>query len=344
MSDTRNNPLAESLADSGSPGSRYDRGVKSALSRGAMALAALGTLALVGCGSSGVSLNSPAGTILQAANTRALSSSFQVAFTGQLQVDLSGVSASAGVTSGELALLQTAINSTELNVVMQVQSPEQFELSFTLSPLLTQTWRVLDLDGSKYISENGTQWYSVASGKSSAAGLGPSGLSTLKTEIKSWGKDLANSATVTKLGTTTIGGNQVEHLQTTIAGSSLNQSMPGILGDVVGALGSEGASLNADLPAIEGMLQFTQAKTDSYILTSTGQLARTDVTFGLNLNLAELSTLVPSATGLPTGTVPMTLSFEGNFSDYGKSFGLQKPSNIVAGPLPTPSGLAGALS
>jgi hypothetical protein len=203
---------------------------------------------------------------------------------------------------------------------------------------------VLDLNGSEYISDNGTQWHSVSSSQASKAGVSSGSLSNLKTEFKSWGKELSGSATVTKLGATTIDGNQVEHLQTTIAGSSLNSAMAGILGEAVGALGSEAASLNSELPAIEGSLQFTQVKTDSYVLTSTGQLARTDITVGLDLNLAELATLAPGETGLPTGTASMTLTFSGNFSDYGKAFGLQKPSDIVAGPLPTPSGLAGALS
>ncbi|HUY55530.1 MAG TPA: hypothetical protein VMV23_10265 [Candidatus Nanopelagicaceae bacterium] len=315
--------------------------MKIALSRSATALAALGTLALVGCASSGIFMKGSAGTILQAANTQALSSSFQVAFTGQLQVDLSRVTPPKGVTAGELTLIQDEVDSARLSAVMQVQSPTEFEMSFTLAPLLTQTWRVLDLNGSEYISENGTQWHSVSS---TGAGAVAGGLSNLKTEVKSWGKELSSSATVTKLGTTTIGGNQVEHLQTTIAGSSLNSSMASILGDVVGALGSEGASLNSELPAIEGLLQFTQVKTDSYVLTSSGQLARTDITVGLNLNLAELATLAPAQTGLPAGTASMKLTFSGNFSDYGKAFGLQKPSDIVAGPLPTPSGLASALS
>lgn len=318
--------------------------VKTGLSRGACALAVLGTLGLVGCASSGISMRGSAGTILQAANTQALSSSFQVAFTGQLQLDLSHVTPPTGVSAGELALVQAEVDSARLSAVMEVQSPTEFEMSFTLTPLLTQTWRVLDLNGSEYITENGTQWHSVVTPQATKAGVSAGSLGNLKTEVKSWGKELRNSATVTKLGTTTIAGNQVEHIQTSIAGSSLNSSMAGILGDAVGALGSEGAALNSALPAIEGLLQFTQVTTDSYVLTSTGQLDRTDITVGLNLNLAELATLAPGETGLPTGTASMTLSFSGNFSDYGKSFGLQKPSDIVAGPLPTPSGLASALS
>lgn len=293
-------------------------------------------------------MDRPAGTILQAANTQALNSSFQIAFTGQLQVNLSGVSASAGLTSTELALIQDEINTAQLTGVAQIQSSNAMEFSFTLSPLLTQTWHELYLNGSEYISENGTQWYSeTAAGSSaaqkSAAGAASNGLGNLKTAIKSLGQQLNSSATVTKLGTTTIGGNQVEHLETTISGPNLNHALASMLGDVTADLGTEGAALNSELPAIEGLLQFTQVKTDSYVLTSTGQLARTDETVAVNLNLSELATLVPGQTGLPTGTVPMTLSLSGNFSDYGKDFGLQKPSHIVAGPVPTPSGLAGVL-
>jgi len=92
------------------------------------------------------------------------------------------------------------------------------------------------------------------------------------------------------------------------------------------------------------LLQFTQVKSDSYVVASTGQLARTDITVGLNLDLWALSDLAPGQSGLPTGSVSMTLSFFGNFSDYGKDFNIQKPSDIVSGPLPIPSGLTGALS
>lgn len=294
-------------------------------------------------------MNRPAGTILQAANSAALGSSFQVAFTANLQVDLSGVTASAGMSSAELGLLQDEIDSAQLTGVAQIQSSQALEMSFSLSPLITQTWHLLYLSGKEYLSDDGTQWHAVSGagslgGATSAASPGVSGLGDLKSEIKSLGLALNSSATVTKLGTTTIGGAQVEHLETTVAGPNLNHALASLLGDVVGDLGTQGAALNSELPAIEALLQFTQVRTDSYVLVSTGQLARTDETVGLNLNLGELATLVPGETDLPTGTAALTLNLTGNFSDYGKDFGLQKPSDIVAGPLPTPSGLADALS
>ena len=318
--------------------------MKLTVRQGSVALAGLATLALVGCGSGGDSMNRPAGTILQAANEQALSSSFQLAFTAQVQVDLSRVTGLTGVASGDLSLAQAEINSARFSGVIQVQSQKQFELSFTLSPLLTRAWHVIDLNGSEYISENGTQWHTVPSGQSGLAGVAGGSLSNLKAEAKSWGQDLRSAATVTNLGKSTIGGAQVEQIQTTIAGSDLNHSLATILGDVATQLGSEGASLNAELPAIERLLQFTQVKSDSYVVASTGQLARTDITVGLNLDLGALSELAPGQSGLPTGSVSMTLSVFGNFSDYGKDFNIQKPSDIVSGPLPTPSGLTGALS
>jgi len=312
------------------------------LRRGAMGLAALATLALVGCSSNGVSMNRPAGAILQAANQQALGSSFQMTFTSQLQVHLHGVTAT-GVASGELSLVQAEIDSARLRGVIQLQSPTQFEMSFTLTPLLTQTWHVLDLSGKEYISENGTQWHTVSNLKSSAASSS-GGLSNLKAEVKSWGQALRSEATVTNLGKTTISSNQVEHLQTTLTGSDLNHSLAGILGQVAGQLGTAGSSLSADLPAVEKLLQFTSVKEDSYVRTSTGQLARVHLTVGLSLDLSELSSLAPGQLGLPAGSASMTFTSTGNFSDYSKDFGLQKPSNIVPGPLPTPNGLAGALS
>jgi len=61
------------------------------------------------------------------------SSSFQLAFTAQLQVDLSGVTGLTGAASGDLSLAQAEINSARFSGVIQVQSQKQFELSFTLS-------------------------------------------------------------------------------------------------------------------------------------------------------------------------------------------------------------------
>lgn len=306
------------------------------------AAAALGALALVGCGGSAVSMNRPAGAVLQAANQQALAGSFQVSFTGQLQVDLSGVTPPAGVSAAELQLLQSAINSTELTGVAQIESQNALSLSFSLSPIVTQTWHVLYLDGTEYISDNGTQWHRETASQADQAATG--GLSKFKSDFKTWGEDLRNQATVTKLGTTTIGGQQVEHIQTTISGANLNQALTTILGQVAGTLGAQGSSLSADLPALEGLLHFTQVKADSYVLTSNGYPARTDLSAGITLNLSELSSLLPGVADLPTGSAPMTFTLNSNFSDYGKDFNLTKPTDIVTGPLPTPSGLAGALS
>lgn len=342
--DASNNLLADSWAGCNGPAERYDREVKASLARAATAAALLGTLALTGCASGGVSLKGPAGTILQVANSRALSSSFQVAFSGQLRVDLSHASPPPGVTSGELTLLQAELDSSRLSGWLQFQSGTQFELSFTLSPLLTQSWRVLDLNGREYLSDNGTQWHLGGRVPAGAAGASPGGLGNLKTEFESWGKELANSATVKNLGNTTLAGTRVEHLQTTIAGSSLNQSMATIVAGMAGELSSAGGTLKQELPMIEGLLQFADVTTDSYVIIATGQLARTQVAVGMTLNLSDLAGLAPGQADLPSGVAPLTLDFAANFSDYGKQFGLRKPGEIVAGPLPTPSGVAGLLN
>lgn len=308
-------------------------------SRGAGAIVALGALALAGCASVTTAIGRPEGTILRAANTKALNSSFRVAFTGQIGVNLSGVTPPPGVTAGELSLIEAEINLARLTGVAQVESPTAAEVSFRLSPLSSQTWRVIYLNRSEYVSENGRQWYRDSTPASDAVG----GLGTLKSQLESWGLELKKSAAVTKLGTSTIGGSQVEHLRTTIAGANLNQSMAGVLGDLVVDLGGQGAQLKADLPAIEALLQFTQVQLDSYVVTSTGQLARTNLNLGLNLNLDKLATLAPGRTDLPSGTASLTVLDSGAFSDYGADFNLHKPTNIEPGPAPTPSGLSGLL-
>jgi hypothetical protein len=92
------------------------------------------------------------------------------------------------------------------------------------------------------------------------------------------------------------------------------------------------------------MLDFTQVRGESYVLTSTGQLARASVEVSLTLDLGGLSSLAPGATGLPSGSASLGFAATGNFSNYGQSFNIQAPSHVTAGPLPTPSGLSGALS
>lgn len=313
-----------------------------------MTLPALAAVALVGCAGSGVSVDRPAGSILKAANTQALNNSFQLDFTSRLQVDLGSVTPPSGMAPGELGLAQAEINAARLQGTIEVQSEKQFEMTFTLSPLLAQPWHLIDLNGQEYISEDGSQWHAVVSGQSGlAGGLGGAaggGLSHLKAEVKSWGQQLRQAATVSNLGTSGTGSGRAEHLQTTVSGAALNQSLSQILSGVATQLGSAGSSLNRELPAIERLLQFSGVTSNSYVLTSNGELARSDLTVGLQLNLAALADLAPGQSGLPGGSMTMTFSFAGKFGKYGQNFNIHKPSHIVPGPLPTPSGLAGALS
>jgi hypothetical protein len=317
-----------------------------ALRRSPIALGALAALALVGCGSQAATAHRSAGAILDSANQQALGTSFEMSFTSTVQVDLSGVTGLSGLNAGELGLAQAEINSAELQGVVEYQSPKLFELSFSLSPLLDQTWHLIDLDGTRYLSENGTQWHSVSGDSGLAGGVGAAasgGLSNLKAELQTWGQELRSSATVTNLGDSELNGAEVDHVQTSVTGPALNHALAEVVGGVAADLATSEPSLSGDVPAIDQLLQFTSAKVDSYVLTASGQLDRTDVTVGMTLDLSELSTLAPGESDLPTGSMSLTVSSTGNFSDYGKDFGIEKPGDIVAGPLPTPSGLGGAL-
>jgi hypothetical protein len=80
------------------------------------------------------------------------------------------------------------------------------------------------------------------------------------------------------------------------------------------------------------------------VLTATGQLARASIDVDLTLDLSPLSPLAPGATGLPSGSASLVFTTTENFGKYGQSFNIQKPSHVASGPLPTPSGLSGALS
>ncbi|HVC39138.1 MAG TPA: hypothetical protein VNH20_04070 [Candidatus Dormibacteraeota bacterium] len=314
------------------------------LRRGATALAALGTLALVGCAGPAGSTDRTPGAVLQAANQQALSSSFKADFTAQLAVNLSRVTPAAGMSAGALGLIQAEINNLQLRGVLEVQSPKLFEMSFTLSPLLTQAVHLIDVNGTEYISENGTQWHSQPSTAAGGAGKLSGGLSNLKSQVDGLGQSLRGEATVKDLGRTGSGSDQVEHIQTSLTGADLNRSWASILSTITSDLGAQGGSLSAELPTIERLVQFTQVTSDSFVLTASGQLARIDTTVGMTLDLSQLAVLAPGQSGLPTGSAGLTLTVRGSFSGYGSNFNIQKPSDLVPGPLPTPSGLAGALT
>jgi hypothetical protein len=290
----------------------------------------------------------PAAAVLEAANTKALSGSFQVAFSARLHVDLSQVTGLTGVTPGELSLAQDEINGARLRGTAEVQSQQQMEMTFTISPVMAQAWHLILVDGSEYISEDGSTWYKLRSGESGfAAGVGSTAggeLRHLKQELKSWGQDLHRSASVTNLGKTEIGGEQVRHLETTVPGPAMNHLLSQILSQVATDLGSSAPSLSGDLPALEQLLDFTRVRADSYVLTATGQLARASIDVDLTLDLSPLSPLAPGATGLPSGSASLVFTTTENFGKYGQSFNIQKPSHVASGPLPTPSGLSGALS
>lgn len=310
--------------------------------RSAIALAALAALALAGCGQA-VTAHRSARAILDAANQQALDTSFEMSFTSKMQVDLSAVSGLSGVSAGELAVVQAEINSAELQGVVDFQSPKLFELSFSLSPILDQTWHLIDLDGTRYISENGTQWHTVNGDSGLAGGVGGAasgGLSNLKADLQTWGQELHSSATVTNLGNSELNGAEVDHVQTSVAGPDLNHSLAQVLSGLATQLGTAEPSLSGEVPAIEQLLQFNSAKVDSYVGTASGRLDRTNISVGMTLDLAALSAPAPAKSDLPSGSISMAIDSTGNFSDYGKDFGIHKPSDIVAGPLPTPSGLA----
>jgi hypothetical protein len=320
--------------------------VLTGLRRSPIALLALAALALVGCGSQAATAHRSARAILDSANQQALGTSFAMSFTSTVQVDLSNVSGLSGVSSGELSLAQAEINSSVLEGMVDFQSQKLFELSFTLSPLLDQTWHLIDLDGTRYLSENGTQWHTLKGDSGLAGGVGGAasgGLSNLKAELQTWGQELHSSSTVSNLGDSQLNGAEVDHVQTSVTGPALNHALSQVLGGLVTDLGTAQPALSQDVPAIEELLQFTSTRVDSYVLTATGQLDRTDVSVGMDLDLSALPTLVPDTADLPTGSISMTFNSTGNFSDYGKDFGISKPSDIVAGPLPTPSGLGGLL-
>jgi len=317
------------------------------LLRSPLAIAGLAVLALAGCGSPAAGSQRSAGAILDAANQQALGASFQMSFSSQLHVGLTGVTGLSGTLGRELSIAQTEINAAEFRGVVEFQSKTQFELTFTLSPLLDQPWHLIDLDGTEYISENGTQWYTVSGNSGVAGDVGGAaggGLGDLKAQLQTWGQELRGSATVSNLGDSELDGAKVDHVQTSVSGAALNKTLAQAFAGVATKLGTAAPSLSGDIPALEQLLQFNSIRVDSYVLTSNGRLARTDIAVGLTLDLSALSTLAPGQAGLPGGSVAITFNTTANFSDFGKDFGIGKPSDIVAGPVPTPSGLGGIVN
>ncbi len=304
-------------------------------------LAAAGLLA--GCGGSGISTSRPAGAILQAANSTVLGGSFEMTFSAHLQADLSHVTGLSGVNATELAVIQDEINAATLQGTVEYQGPQDLEATFSLPPLLTSPWHVIDLNGVEYVSEDGSHWYQAAKSSSSQV-LGGQTLSGLRAEFKTWGQQLKGSSQVVNLGVSTVGGVRIDHLQSTVPAAALNTFMSQALSGVLSKLPSSTPKLGGDLTAIEQLIRFTGARGDSYVRTDNGRLARATSTVGMDLELGALSLLAPKQSGLPSGYASLTFDFAGNLSDYGQTFNIQKPSQVLPGSPPTPSGLGGALS
>ncbi len=306
------------------------------------AVAMTGALVLVGCGavatSSTRNSHAVAAKLLGSANSSAFATSFQVTFKGGLNMTLTGVSGMAASSQQQLAKLQTELNSGPVSGTIDFQSPTEFRITYDAPAFLATPLQLVEVGGNSYASLNGQQWYREDAVPTGAGGVAPlpSSLTNLPAELKSLGTLAQGGATVTSSGPLSRDGVEVDHIHAVVTSAGLENIFSSALGAA-----SSGATPSAGIPLVglAQLLQFGPASGDVYIATKTHLPQEEAFNGGVSVNLGALALLAPSQTPAPRGSLGLTANFSANFGQYGASFGIQTPTNIVPGQLPLPSSL-----
>ncbi len=298
---------------------------------------------LGGCGTSPaapvVSPRAVAAKLLGTANTSAFGTSFQATFKAGVNVTISGVNGLPAASLQPLTKLQQELNASPLSGTIDFQSPTEFRIIYSLPGLLPAPLQLIEVGGGAYASLDGSHWYLLGApplGSSQGVQL-PSQVANLPSELKSLGTLGKGVATVTNMGTESRDGIQVDQLRVVVSGAGLSQIVSG----AAGALGSGASpSTGAQISGLSQLLQFNQATGDIYIATKTHLPQQESLSAGVTVNLGALGLLAPSQTPAPQGTIGVSLNFAVDYGQYGASFSIQKPTDILPGPLPLPSSLS----
>ena len=303
---------------------------------GRRALAALmlpvAVAALAGCGQS-VGKHVVAAKLLSSANSSATHTSLSASFELKASVSLTGASGLSSSELQELHVLETDLNSADLTGAVDVQDSSHVEGSLSLTPLLSQPVRFIEVSGVEYINYDGGGWHRAGSAQGGSAAL-PSSPASIPSFALSLGNLAKHETTVTNLGPTTLDGSAVDHLRAVVSGPGLDKILQAALGD----LGTANIS-SAQASELASLIQFGRAQGDSYLLTSSGLPMQESGSAQLSLNLSTLSLLDPRQAAV-TGIVNLNFSGRVDFSHYGANFAIAAPTTVAAGPAKMPPGLS----
>ncbi|MHB8323825.1 MAG: hypothetical protein ACYDEA_02980 [Candidatus Dormibacteria bacterium] len=310
----------------------------------AAAATSVGGLVLAGCGTSAptpvVNSRAMAAKLVSAANTSAFGTSFQATFKAGVNVTISGVNGLPAPSLQHLTRVQQQLNAYPLGGTVDFQSPTEFRITWSLPGFLPAPLQVIEVGGSAYASLDGSHWYLMGA-PPPGSGPGwqlPFHAANLPSELKSLGTP-ARGVTVRNMGTESRDGIQVDQFRVVVSGAGLAQ----ILSGAAGALDS-GASpaTGAEIAGLSQILQFDQATGEIYIATKTHLPQQESLSGSTSINLGALGLLVPGQTPAPQGTIGVSLNLAVDYGRYGASFSIQKPTDILPGPLPLPSSLSQA--
>ncbi|MHB1502284.1 MAG: hypothetical protein ACYCYK_14345, partial [Candidatus Dormibacteria bacterium] len=293
---------------------------------GATALA-LGLLALAGCGSSPAHRSDKlvAARVLSTANRTAWSTSFTARIQGTVRLTLSDVSGLPSQTLKRLQQLQQQLNSTSISGSIRLESPTDFEVTYSFPPFLPSPLEVIYAGGTKYASSNGTQWHRLGpSGGAGSLGKLPFEIGSLPAALRALGSATSGATTITSLPATTVDGVAVDHLRAVVSGTGLARILTGGLG-----AGSSTGGSGAATQALSALVNFQPATVDTYIGQRTRLPVLESASGGASLDLAALSLLGSTATAQAKGTVALGYDFTVTFSGYGSHFSIAAPTNVV---------------
>ncbi|GAC1570665.1 MAG: hypothetical protein NVS3B18_03110 [Candidatus Dormibacteria bacterium] len=289
---------------------------------GRLAIPVLAAAALVGCGSAGDAVASkPPQTVLREAAQKQGTTSFRFTLDGKFNVD---TSQARNLSPDDRRPIGLPVGGASVKGRGEQESAKRQLVDAELAGGSEKT-RVVNYDGSSYLSRDGGKTYIGASAGSITGGLNisPSQLS-----------DVAKNVTNVKdLGRRTVDGQDCEHLQAPVTQAQLAALLGGAGGSSGGGSASgQGADLIKQLVQIRrGVLDVDVRRSDGALIRGTGDLA---VGFDLD-RLAGLFGAVGAGapSGIPGGSVSVEVSLDSHFSDYGAGIHVTKPA---ASPSPTP--------
>ncbi len=282
------------------------------------AAGAIAILLLAGCGPAPASHHAHTSSLLLRASNSALATSVAVSFSGSVSVN---DSSATGLTQAELQALRQ-LGQTTLTGSARVENRQNAEATYTASPLLPYQVSAVVANGQTYLRVGSGSWYGPLSSKMASPSLAP-GAGSFVTTFKKWLSGLSSSTKVQNLGTTTLNGQTVDHLQAQVAGTSLHN----LLGGLVGSSGG-----GSQLGGLSSLLQFGTETVDAYVDPSTDRPVQVNETGSLTVQLGPLGLLDPSQfSGTAGGQVALTMNLKVGLSDYGADYNIQAPGSPLPG-------------